>query len=44
MRKYIYDDVVTYAWVELASKGGDGRCNDDSDLSVPSGTCTFIAS
>jgi len=40
----MYDDVVTDAWVELASEGDVGRCNNDSDGSVPSGMCTFIAS
>jgi hypothetical protein len=44
MRNQIYDDVVTDAWVEFASEGDDGRCYDDSDGIVPSGTCTFIAS
>lgn len=43
MRYQIYDD-VTDAWVKLASEGDDGRCNDDSDGNVPSGTFTFIAS
>jgi len=38
------DDVVTDTWVELASGGDDRRCNDDSDVSVLSVTCTLIAS